>query len=176
MLKLKRNSNSLAIDVKNWLIRKDPDSGKDWRQEEKGMTEGERHHWLNAHEFEWTPRVGDGQGGLVCCDSWGRKESDTTERLNWTELNWNHPKAECPESFTCLFHNIINWTLPFSEQAVYFYWHFLGSFPTFRPSDLTESTATFSTVSFHFCELPREESATQLVNTFIKSLWYSWPK
>ena len=56
-------------------------------QEEKGTTEDEMagwHHWLNGREFEWTPGVGDGQGGLVCCDSWGRKESDTTERLNWT--------------------------------------------------------------------------------------------
>ena len=72
-------------DAKNWLIWKDPDAGKDWGQEEKGTTEDEMtgwHHWLNGHEFEW---VGDGQGGLACCDSWGRKESDTTERLNWTE-------------------------------------------------------------------------------------------
>ena len=76
-------------DAKSWLIRKDPDSGKDWRQEEKGTTEDElvgRHHRLNGHEFGWTPGVGDGQGGLTCCGSWGRKESDATERLNWTEL------------------------------------------------------------------------------------------
>ena len=76
--------------AKSWLI------GKDWcweglGQEEKGTTEdalAEWHHRLNGHEFEWTPGVGDGQGGgLVCCDSWGHKESDTTEQLNWTELN-----------------------------------------------------------------------------------------
>ena len=76
--------------VKRWLIGKDPDAGRDWGQEEKGTTEDEMagwHHWLDGHEFEWTPGVGDGQGGLACCDSWGRKESDTTERLNWTELN-----------------------------------------------------------------------------------------
>ena len=76
--------------AKSWLIGKDPDAGRDWGQEEKGMTEDEMagwHHRLNGHEFEWTPGVGDGQGGLMCCDSWGRKESDTTERLNWTELN-----------------------------------------------------------------------------------------
>ena len=75
-------------DMKNWLIGKDPDVGKDWRWEEKGMTEGEMvewHHWLNGHEFESTPGVGDGQEGLVCCSPWGHKESDTTE---WTELNW----------------------------------------------------------------------------------------
>ena len=75
-------------DVKSWLIGKDSDAGRDWGQEEKGTTEDEMagwHHWLNGHEFEWTPGVGDEQGGLVCCSSWGCKESDTTERLNWTE-------------------------------------------------------------------------------------------
>ena len=76
--------------AKSWLIGKDSDAGRDWRQEEKGTTEDEIagwHHWLNGCEVEWTPGVGDGQGGLAYCDSWGRKESDTTERLNWTELN-----------------------------------------------------------------------------------------
>ena len=74
--------------AKSWLTGKDPDAGRDWGQEEKGTTEDEMvgwHHWLNGHESGWTPGVGDGQGGLACCDSWGRKESDTTERLNWTE-------------------------------------------------------------------------------------------
>ena len=73
-------------DVKNWLIGKDPDAGKNWRQEQKGMTEDEMvawHHQLNGHEFEWTPGVGDGQGGLACCSPEGHKESDTTEQLNW---------------------------------------------------------------------------------------------
>ena len=77
--------------AKSWLIGKDPDAGRDWGQEEKGTTEDEMaewHHWLDGCEFEWTPGVGDGQGGLVCCDSCGRKESDTTEWLNWTELNF----------------------------------------------------------------------------------------
>ena len=67
------------------------DAGRDWGQEEKGMTEDEIagwHHWLDGCESEWTPGVGDGQGGLACWDSWGHKESDMTERLNWTELNW----------------------------------------------------------------------------------------
>ena len=76
--------------AKSWLIWKDPAGGKDWGQEEKGTTEDEMvgwHHWLNGHGFGWTPGVGDGQRGLVCCSSWGRKESDTTERLNWTEHN-----------------------------------------------------------------------------------------
>ena len=73
----------------SWLIGKDSDAGRDWGQEEKGMTEDEMagwHHWLDEHEFEWTPWVGDGQGGLACCDSWGHKESDMTKQLNWTEL------------------------------------------------------------------------------------------
>ena len=75
-------------DAKSWLIWKYPDAEKDWGQE-KGMT-GDKmigwHHWLNGHGFGWTPGVGDGQGGLACCGSWGRKELEMTERLNWTEL------------------------------------------------------------------------------------------
>ena len=77
-------------DVKSWLIWKVSDAGKDWGQEEKGMTEDEMvgwHHWLNGHGFGWTSEAGDGQRGLVCSSSWGRKESDTTEQLNWTKLN-----------------------------------------------------------------------------------------
>ena len=72
-------------DVKNWLTGKDPDAGKDWRQQKKGMTEDKMagwHHQLDGHEFEHAPGVGDGQGGLVCCGPWGHKESDTTEWLN----------------------------------------------------------------------------------------------
>ena len=75
-------------DVKSWLFRKDPDAWKDWRQEEKGMTEDEMvgwHLWLNGHEFEQAPGVGDGQGSLVCCSPWGLKELKTTEQLKWTE-------------------------------------------------------------------------------------------
>ena len=76
---------------KSWLIGKDSDAGRNWEQEENGMTEAEMAGWnhqLDGREVEWTPGVVDGQGGLVYCNSWGCKESDTTERLNWTELNW----------------------------------------------------------------------------------------
>ena len=74
-------------DAKNWLIWKDLDSGKDWRQEEKGMTEDKIvgwPHWLDGHEFEQAPGVGDGQESLACCSLCGHKELDTTEGLNWT--------------------------------------------------------------------------------------------
>ena len=79
------------LHAKSWLIGKDSDGGRGWGQEEKWTTEDKMagwHHWLDGREFEWTPGVGDGQRGLACCDSWGRKDSDMTERLNWTELNW----------------------------------------------------------------------------------------
>ena len=75
--------------VKNWLLEKDPDAGQDWRQEEKGTTKDELvgwHKWLNGHEFEQALGAGDGQGSLVCCNPWACKESDMTDRLNWTEL------------------------------------------------------------------------------------------
>ena len=76
-------------DVKSWLTGKDPDAGKGWRQEEKGMTKDKLigwHHWLNGHEFEQALGVVDGQGSLVCCSPWGCKQSDRLS--NWTELNW----------------------------------------------------------------------------------------
>ena len=78
----------LILNKKSWLIGKDYDAGRDWGQEEKGTTEDEMvgwHHWLDGRESEWTPGAGDRQGGLACCDSWGHKELDTTELLNWTE-------------------------------------------------------------------------------------------
>ena len=80
-------------DAKNWLIGKDPDAGKDWRQEEKEKTEDEMvgwPHWLSGHEFEQAPGVGDGQGSLACCNPWSCKESYMTERLNWTETPAGH--------------------------------------------------------------------------------------
>ena len=75
-------------DVKNWLIWKDSDAGKDWRQEEKGMIEDEMvgwHHWLDGHEFEQARGLGDGQRSLLCCSPWDCKGSDMSEWLNWAE-------------------------------------------------------------------------------------------
>ena len=93
MLKLKlQNFGQLMWRVDS--LEKESDAGRDWGQEEKGMTEDEMvgwHHRLDGHEFGWTPGVGDGQGSLVCCNSWGCKESDTTERLDWTELKAKFP-------------------------------------------------------------------------------------
>ena len=95
-------------DAKNWLIWKDPDAGKDWRQEEKGTTEDEIvgwHYWLDGHEFEKAPGVSDGQGDLVCCCPWGHKESDMTEQLNWTERK----KCLLQEEWGPSFHNLLFW-------------------------------------------------------------------
>ena len=75
-------------DAKNWLFGKDPDTGKYWRQEDKGTMEDEMvgwYHWLNGHEFEQAPGIGEGQDSLACCSPWGCKESDMTEWLKWTE-------------------------------------------------------------------------------------------
>ena len=77
--------------AKSWFTGKDSDAGRDWGQEEKGTTEDEMagwHHRLDGHEFVWIPGIGDGEGGLVCCNSWGHKELDMPERLKRTELNW----------------------------------------------------------------------------------------
>ena len=98
--------------AKCWLIGKDSDAGRDWGQEEKGTTEDEtagRHHRLDGRESEWTPGVGDGQGGLACYDSWGLDESDTTERLNWTELRGAASIQVCICNQVC--NMIWNWAV-----------------------------------------------------------------
>ena len=96
--------------VKSWPIGKDSDAGRDWGQEEKGTTEDEMagwHHWLDGHEFEGTLGVGDGQGGLACCKSQGCKESDATERLNWTAI------TNCP----CILHHSLQFQAPGWKQS-----------------------------------------------------------
>ena len=100
--------------VKSRLIWKDPDAGKDWGQEEKGTTEDEMvgwHHRLNGHGFGWTLGVGDGQGGLACCGSWGWKELDTTEWLNWTELMITFP-----------VQSFFNYVIAFLKLFFSFFW------------------------------------------------------
>ena len=126
--------------AKNWLIGKDPDAGKDWQREEKVTTEDEMagwHYWLDGYEFEWTQGVGDGQGGLVCSDSWDRKELDMTERLNWTVLkpagyaeDQDHFMSERNER-SCLS----------SDERMYFYYQLLCFLYLlfFSPSDISVS-------------------------------------
>ena len=112
------NSSTLAISCEELTQWKRLWCWRDWRQEEKGTTQDEMagwHHWLNGRESQWAPGVGDGQGGLVCCDSWGRKESDTTERLIWSDLIWyccwgfpggisgKEPASQCRRSKRCWF-------------------------------------------------------------------------
>ena len=96
-------------DVKSWLIGKDPDAGKGWGEEEKGTTEDEMvgwHHWLNGHEFEQAPGVGDGQGGLACCSPWGHKGHNRVTELNWTE--WLRPTSHYSYEGECADRSLSN--------------------------------------------------------------------
>ena len=108
-------------DVKNWLICKDPDAGKDWRQEERGMTEDEMfgcHHWLSGHEFEQAVGVGDEQESLVCCSPWGCKESVTTEQLKWLKwLHWTSSILEGTETCPHWSRYILGVDLPFLPHS-----------------------------------------------------------
>ena len=99
--------------MKSWLIGKAPDAGKYWGQEENGTTEDKMvgwHHWLNVHVFGWTPGVGDGQGGLVCCSSWDRKELDMTEQLNWNENKGLSLFPLFPHLFTMKWWDRVLWS------------------------------------------------------------------
>ena len=92
-------------DAKNWLIGKDSDAGKEWRQEEKGTTEDKIagwHHRLDGHEFEQTLGVGDVQGSLACYSPWDHRESDMTEQLNWTEHSCIQQKYHC--KYTLIYY------------------------------------------------------------------------
>jgi len=129
--------------AKSWLIGKDSDAGRDWGQEEKGTTEDEMvgwRHWLDGCESEWTPGFGNGQGGLACCDSWGLKESDTTERLNWTELNWMY------SSFVKYFYlwNLSSTTLDYHLCLCYLikHYHPNESVSSVQFSSVTQSCPT----------------------------------
>ena len=150
-------------DAKSWLIWKDPDAGKDWGQEEKGTTEDETvgwHHRLNGHGFGWTPGIGDGQRGLVCCGSWGRKELDMTERLNWTEPKSNSLVSLCSESpsplsrvprhllsafcryrLVCCCSFFLNTLSPHQ--------HFKANFATFRKSERMYSETVYPPPRFY---------------------------
>ena len=144
--------------AKSWLIGKDSDAGRDWGQEEKGTTEDEMagwHHRLNGHEFEWTRGVGDGQGGLVCCNSWGRKESDTTEQLNWTE-------HICKESRKMVLMNLFARQEPQETGIRSLGWE----------DPLEEGTATHSSVLA--CRIPWTEEPGRLQSIVLQSR--TWQK
>ena len=101
----------LKLKLQYWLIWKDPDAGKDWRQEEKGRTEDEMVGWdhrLSGHDCEQAPGVGDGQGSLACCSPWAHKELDTTERLNWTdwETSWQNLVTQVSSQRGLLSHPV----------------------------------------------------------------------
>ena len=117
-------------DANSWLIGKVPNAGKDWGQAEKERTEDEMAGWhhFDGHEFEWTLRVGDGQGGLECCDSWSRKESDTTEWLKLNRLsNITNVRGKKVKSLSCVWLFMTPWTVPlqaplsmgFSRQEIW---------------------------------------------------------
>ena len=104
-------------DAKSLLIWKDPDAGKDWRQEEKRMTEDEVvgwHHWLDGHEFEQSPGVGDAQGSLTCCSPLDHKELDTTERLNWLTDQFLRPTLLADTIMYFRFKLHFPWNKPLS--------------------------------------------------------------
>ena len=127
MLKLKLQNFGHLMRRKSWLIGKDSNAGRDWGQEEKGTTEDEMagwHHWLDGRESGWTLGVGDGQGGLACCDSWGRRESDTTERLNWL--------TEDPLSILFLLYNLMMYDSDSSMLLLWNYFTVLRYSYTFR--------------------------------------------
>ena len=116
--------------AKSWLIGKDPDAGRDWGEEEKGTTEDEMagwHHQLDGCESEWTPGDGDGQGGLACCGSWGHKESDTTEQLNWTEFALIHGPniLDSYAIFLFIASDFISITSPIHNWVLFLLWVYL---------------------------------------------------
>ena len=137
-------------DVKNWLNEKDPDAWKDWRQEEKGMTEDEMvgwHHQLNGHEFEQSLGVSDGQESLACCSQWYLKELDMTKRLNWTygtschDLHFLNVEFQA-SLFTLLFH--------LHQEALQFFFtlcHKGGIICIFGVIDISPDNLNFSLAS-----------------------------
>ena len=116
-------------DVKNWLIGKDPDAGKEWRWEEKGTIEDEMVGWhfrLNGDEFEQALGVGDGQRNLLCCSPWDCKESDLTERLNWSELNctmlYSHLQCMSDPVSSCCLHLVLSLCFLLMHEKIHYMW------------------------------------------------------
>ena len=151
-------------DAENWLIGKDPDAGKDWRREQKGMTEDEMvgwHHWFNGHEFEQAPGVGEQQGSLACCCPWGSKESDTTEQLNWLtahkDVDPNQVDLKVDNADSCWPHHQpirrvsrgwshLLWTISIKLVTIFPKWgHLKGMSPLCHPLPVNAIKLSFST-------------------------------
>ena len=147
----------IKLHAKSWLIGKDSDAGRDWGQEEKGTTEDEMagwHHWLDGRESEWTSGVGDVQGGLACCNSWGRKESDTTERLNCTEDDSR--KANClPAAKLWKQTSFVDFQIKPTE-----YNGVKDIKPPFQKGDMGRKKGTMSKFGVHVCSFSGVESHT----------------
>ena len=158
------------LDVKNWLIGKDPDAGKDWKQEEKGMAEDEMvgwHHWLSGHEFEQTPGDGDGQGSLVCCSPWGH-----WVRHDWaTVLNW-YPLFH--QGFSCVHNNIFIHTSCLVTECQYSAYdkgipYYSNNILAWPQNSKALSLFTFQGL-FTFCSLFLSSLSPLLFGLFLNSL------
>jgi len=161
MLKLKLQYFGHLMRRADWLIGKDLNAGKDWGQEEKGPTEDEMvgwHHWLNGHEFEWTPGVGDGQGGLAYGGSWGHKELDKTEQLNWSMLLWQYPSVQISLFFLLRF--------PLSSTLLFFKNVLFLERDYFLDLDWLEKQLRM----WPDCNISRKKGAV-----FPPRGWHSWP-
>ena len=151
-------------DVKNWLIGKDPDAEKDWRQEEKGTIEDEIvewHHWLNGHEFEQVLGVGYEQGSLACCCPWGCKQSDMIERLNWTEMNAHNTHTHTHTHTYIYRHTYIFWCIHVYLWAM-------------KTLVFQETLQRYSVhLLLYFCALIGDSLVAQMVKILL-SMWESW--
>ena len=147
-------------DSKNWLTRKDPDVGKNWGQEEKGITEDEMvgwHHWLDGLEFEHAPCIGDGQGSLRCCSPWGFKDSDMTEQLNWLismfPLQQRSPTALVSLSPGTLKSGFFYWSITLTANTRHVLWLrnlFCLSYSPMRQVFKVISTKQFTSNVFNY--------------------------
>ena len=147
-------------DAKSWLNGKDPDAGRDWGQEEKGTTDEMVgwHHQHNGHGFVWTLGVGDGQGGLACCGSWGRKESDTTEQLNWTDT-YIHTYMHVGKAY--IYICVCVCVIRYMNMFIYLYMPCLFTYVLFIFTYKYTHTYTYNTITYTYIHICMWEEGTQ---------------